>query len=745
MKNMHVIDVAYPHTQSARHVEADALLAWLVTATVPVVVLLAAHTAGSVVGGAYCSLGEVRPPLVISGSWVIALLLGALVACGSHVLLRILPGRLVTRLYNAFAVMALSALFMHFGGGHGEAHFPFFMLLSFLVYYHDWRPIAFSCVVISAHHVAFFALEAAGWPLIVFSCLDKEVLAIHIAAGCGQGVVLGYIAERMRRTSVEIEAHRRRLNDVVDERTLALSEEVRRYQVLAGGLMDGFFVADLAGRMRDCNAIYCDMIGYRRDELLEMGIPDIEATHTAADVAARIKTIMAAGRERFDTQHRCKDGRILDVEVSVSRIEIRGEVLLYVVVHDISERKQREAELVALQRQAEQANAAKSEFLSRMSHELRTPLNAILGFSQLLETAPLSPQDAESVQEINKAGTRLLEQVNDVLDLSRIESGRLELSMGAVDIGRAIRQSVSQIAPLAARRGIRLAVQVAEAGLWGMADKRRLDQVLLNLLSNAIKYNREGGRIEAVATVVEGRVRIAVSDTGNGIAAENMDRLFRPFERFESAYEGIEGTGIGLALVKRLVEAMDGEIGVESVEGEGSTFWFTLAQVQGEAVTADRDGKAPVRASGRVAVTQAPPALTRRVLYIEDNPANRKLMEKLLQRLPDISLQLAEDGTSGLAAAQAQRPDLILLDINLPDMDGHAVLSHLRADERTRGIPVVAVTANAMKQDVARGMEAGFNAYVTKPIIFGVLRDTLVNILSESGAAEPPQASGRES
>ena len=524
----------------------------------------------------------------------------------------------------------------------------------------------------------------------------------------------------------------RELEGRVAERTVELEVEMRRNRMITEGVMDGFFVANTAGRILDCNAIYCDMLGYSRDELLTLRIPDIEANESAAEVAARIARLMDTGRDRFDTRHRRKDGGILEIEINVSLLQEQGEIRLYAFTHDIGVRKQRELELLDHRHQAERANAAKSEFLSRMSHELRTPLNAFLGFAQLLDTTKLAPDDAESVQEISKAGERLLEQVNGILDLSRIESGRLDLSIKAVSVGAVVRQCVAQVKPLAAQRGIHITLPTADFGFHVHADPRRLDQILLNLLSNAIKYNREGGRIEIEATVAEGRVRLAVKDTGKGISPENRDRLFRPFERFESAYEGIEGTGIGLALVKPLVEAMEGEIGVDSEENVGSTFWFTLPLAEGEAVKVGAGETAPTHALPQSPVVSAVPVDTKRILYIEDNPANRKLMEKLLVRLPGISLQLAEDGASGLAAAQKQLPELILLDINLPDMDGFAVLAGLRTDERTREIPVIAVTANAMMQDVERGYEVGFDAYLTKPILFGVLRETIASTFNKN-------------
>lgn len=374
--------------------------------------------------------------------------------------------------------------------------------------------------------------------------------------------------------------------------------------------------------------------------------------------------------------------------------------------------EERTAKMREAMQEAERANAAKSEFLSRMSHELRTPLNAILGFSQLLEQPKETPLDAdqiESVREIQLAGQHLLVLVNEVLDLARIESGRLEISVEPVALPSAIAQCATQIEPAARGRDIRLTVRPS-ASLTVLADPTRLKQVLLNLLSNAVKYNRVGGTIEVSSVLVEGgRVRIDVSDSGRGLSADQQARLFRPFERLESAYEGIEGAGIGLALAKQLVVAMQGRIGVDSAPGHGSTFWFELplsSETASGETASPSGGLGPLEKAGEVSET---------VLYIEDNPTNLRLVQKILAKHGGVELLAAHTPELGIELALSHRPALILLDINLPGMDGYQVLERFKAEASLKDTPVIAITANAMKHDMARGEAAGFTDYLTKP------------------------------
>jgi len=403
---------------------------------------------------------------------------------------------------------------------------------------------------------------------------------------------------------------------------------------------------------------------------------------------------------------------------------------IYGLFQDIDTQKRTEQALIAARDAAQHANRAKSDFLSRMSHELRTPMNAILGFGQLLQyDDTLGAEQQDNVQEILKAGGHLLELINEVLDLAKVESGRIDLSLEPVEVDPVIEACLSLMATLADRHAIRL-THGGRRGAVVRADRTRFKQALLNLLSNAIKYNREGGSVQlAVQARDEAWLRIAVRDSGRGIRAERLTELFQPFNRLEAENSEIEGTGIGLTLTKRMVELMGGTVGVESELDKGSTFWIELPA---EPLVGSGHGQAPEETT----IDDPAPAHQsadgrRRVLYIEDNPANLKLVAQILGRRPHIHLLTAHTPGLGIELARAHRPDLILLDINLPGMDGYQVLETLKSDMHLEDTPIIAVTANAMPRDIKRGMAAGFRDYLTKPINVKRLADIVRNCLRD--------------
>lgn len=377
--------------------------------------------------------------------------------------------------------------------------------------------------------------------------------------------------------------------------------------------------------------------------------------------------------------------------------------------------------------EAERASQAKSEFLSRMSHELRTPLNAILGFAQLLEMDQLSAEQRESVSHILKGGRHLLELINEVLDISRIEAGRLDVSPEPVLVREVLLEVVDLIRPVADQWNVRLDATTTQGwGRYVLADRQRLKQVLLNLLSNAAKFNRHGGTVAVSVEEVPGdRLRLKVTDTGPGIPPEKIARLFTPFDRLGAEQTRVEGTGLGLALSMRLAELMGGAMGVESVVGEGSTFWVELPQVESPLVEV-------VLRKGAVVPSEVPVTVGT-VLYIEDNLSNLRLVERLLARRPNVKLLSAMQGRLGLELAREHRPSLIFLDLQLPDMLGAEVLQRLQRDPRTAQIPVVVISADATPGQIQRLLTAGAREFLTKPLDVKKLMTLLDETLNRRG------------
>lgn len=655
---------------------------------------------------------------------------------------------------------------------------------------------------------------------------------------------------------IDITEHRKTLKEI--------KEYAEQYQAILSAELYGFWLADKKGKLLDVNDAYCKLSGYTRDELLKLSISDLETIEKPEDTARHIRKIIETGKDRFESKHKAKDGRVFDVEISTSFLPSRQEFIVFIsditdrkqaeeelrslnaeleqrviertaelsklshaveqspvsivitdtaglieyvnprftmvtgytfeeaigknprilksgdtsaeeykqmwetitagcewrgefhnkkknselywesasispitnadgiithfiaVKEDITERKRAEAEILKLNAEleqhavqleaardeAERANRAKSEFLSRMSHELRTPLNSILGFSQLMEMDKLTPDQMVGVDQILKSGRHLLDLINEVLDISRIEAGRLELSPETVNVEEAILQTVDLIRPLADQRHITIRVKVPSSpqDVFVTADRKRLKQVLLNLLSNAVKYNREQGEIRInTSLLVDGYLHLQVQDTGPGIVPENLEPLFNPFERIGAEQTETKGTGLGLAIAKKLVEAMGGRIGVESTIGQGSTFWLDLkltTQPEVSLVMAEMDNFLKTNPN-HVAGT---------ILYVEDNLSNITLVEKIVTRLPGVELISTVQGRMAMDLARQHKPRLILLDLNLPDVNGSQVLEWLRANAETKDIPVVVMSADAMPTQIEHLLAIGAQAYLTKPI-----------------------------
>jgi CheY-like chemotaxis protein len=414
---------------------------------------------------------------------------------------------------------------------------------------------------------------------------------------------------------------------------------------------------------------------------------------------------------------------------------------VFAAARDVTERKrldqvlqEKNVELESAKSAAEKANLAKSDFLSSMSHELRSPLNAILGFAQLInsDSPPPTPSQMASIDQILRAGWYLLHLINEILDLAQIESGKLALSLEPTSLAEVMLECQAMIEPQRQKSGIRMTFPQFDIPYFVNADRTRLKQVLINLLSNAIKYNQANGTVVVdCARSTPERIRVSVKDTGAGLPPDMLVQLFQPFNRLGRERSTEEGTGIGLVMSKRVVELMGGEIGVESTAGVGSVFWFELNSAVAPQLAVDIAEPAAI---AQAQVQHGAPLLT--LLYVEDNPANLKLVEQLIARHPDMRLLSASDGNLGIQLARANQPDVILMDINLPGISGIEALKILREDPATAHIPVVALSANAMPRDIEKGLRAGFFRYLTKPIKVNEFMDTLNVALEFAGQHE---------
>jgi PAS domain S-box-containing protein len=487
-----------------------------------------------------------------------------------------------------------------------------------------------------------------------------------------------------------------------------------------------------------------------REQLIAMVHPD--------DLPLLIESLSDAGRSDIATSYefrvRLPDGRYRWLASrSAGVIDETGHAARRVGVNwDITESKNSD-----LARQqavlAEREIQAKSQFLSRMSHELRTPLNAVLGFTQILQIEARrsgSESQLTKLEHIRSAGDHLLSLINDVLDLSGLESGELRLTLRAVDIGELVQRSLPLVQSLAEQHGVALEVR-AEGGI-ARADPTRLRQVLINLLSNAIKYNRRGGRVVVETALSDGQAQLVVRDTGRGLSAEQIANLFEPFNRFGVEHEGIEGTGIGLTIVKALVDGMGGAIHVTSEPGAGTVFEVRLPAA--DAAASPGAAIPQVDATPTEAPHETPARVGERrgsILYIEDNQVNVLLVEELVKSIGGLDIVSEPTGTAGVARALKLVPDLVLVDLQLPDFDGYEVLRRLRAEPATRAIRCVALSANAMPEDISHGLAAGFSDYWTKPIDFALFIDaihtyfpatTTVTAVDASDAAQHESAPG---
>ena len=492
-------------------------------------------------------------------------------------------------------------------------------------------------------------------------------------------------------------------------------EAVERYQAIFSGVPSGIFRSAPGGEILEANPKLAEIFGYESAEELKRDVQDVGALYVDRHDRLRfIESVVSEGSvQNFETKIRRRTGEVIDISMNASLVmDSDGNVLGFEgTLVDVTDQRRAEENARRAWAEADRANQAKSVFLSRMSHELRTPLNSIIGFAQLLELRQPEPEVADSVHHIVKAGHHLLELINEILDIAKVEAGRIDLSLEPVRLGEVVLETLALIRPLAGARSVSIRYDGDnQLDTYVLADRQRLKQVLLNLLSNAVKYNREGGLVEVTSTLEHDQVSVAVSDTGPGITAQHLARLFVPFERLGAEATGEEGTGLGLTLSRNLTEAMGGILEAASTHGEGSTFTVTLPA-----------SAAPLELSG-VAVAAADaedtPAQTTSysVLYIEDNLASISLVEQILALRPGLYLQTAMQGRLGVSLAREHRPDLILLDLNLADISGRDVLAELKVDPRTAPIPVLMISADASPGQIQRLLDGGAAGYLTKPL-----------------------------
>jgi PAS domain S-box-containing protein len=535
---------------------------------------------------------------------------------------------------------------------------------------------------------------------------------------------------------------------------LALRRSEEHFRTLIENGSDYIMIFDRTGSITYVGPSVERILGYRPEEVLAIGrVEALVHPEDVARVGEAVAAIFAAPGEvvrlEFRVRHRDGGWRVFESFGRTLRVD-SAEAGAVANARDITPHAEAEEALRRAKEEAEQAreeadraNCAKSEFLSRMSHELRTPMNSILGFAQLLEMGELDAGQKRAVERICTAGDHLLKLINEVLDLARIESNRLTFSVEPVRVAGLLRETIDLARPLASQYERWLSEEIpAEADCYVQADRQRITQVLLNLVSNAIKYNRPDGGVRFLCRVEAGaagqpHVSIGVWDNGRGIAPDRMGELFTPFARLGAEGSGIEGTGLGLSLSKRFVEAMGGSLRVESTPNVGSTFWIELPLAASPKQSAQQ-GAPGSDTLAREFSLQGPAT----VLYVEDNLANLDLIESIFASFPGVRLIPALQGQLGLELAREHRPDLILLDLHLPDIPGEVVLQTLRGDPRTGAIPVVIISADATPSRIGKLRAAGARQYLTKPLNVRQFLETVEQILSEGtgGSGAPREA-----
>ena len=564
--------------------------------------------------------------------------------------------------------------------------------------------------------------DSNAWLFSVIGLMSTAVL----------GALLLTVTGRTRRIEAAVRERTAALQSQIREREqaeLAMRESEQRFRNIFNNVPIGVVYTDLRGNVLQTNPRFCELTGYSAAELV--GMPSLDFTHPEdvmqdADLSRRLVT-GEIPMYRRNKRYIARDGHTLWVQSTVSLLrDERGQPSRIVgAVEDITERLQL-AEAQQARAEAEASNHAKSDFLSRMSHELRTPLNAMLGFAQLLELdtrQPLSASQQPWVSQIQQAGWHLLEMINDVLDLSRIESGNVRLEIEPLEVSKLLAGTLPLVEQEARKRGIQISQALAADAVRVLGDATRVKQILTNLLTNAVKYNVDQGRIHVATRSNGAQIEISVTDTGLGMTPAQMAELFQPFNRLGQERSAQEGTGIGLVISQRLAQLMGGSLSARSVTGEGSVFILTLA-------TIDSGDTVP---SGLDELVTLPAEYQRRVVhYVEDNETNVEVMRGVLAQRPQVQMDVSVTGLDGLAAIRNRRPDVILLDMHLPDISGMELLRHLKADPGTSGIPVVIVSADALASQIVDAMASGALRYLTKPVNVNELLAVVDEVLEQA-------------
>ncbi|MEO5333647.1 MAG: response regulator [Magnetococcus sp. YQC-5] len=605
-------------------------------------------------------------------------------------------------------------------------------------------------------------------PALIFS-LNNQEYTIHSNRTQILNCLISIYDNAIRRNTQleEIQTQLRIINEKLTERTQELEASENRFRSLVQTVPDIIYRIDEQGRFIFVNHSI-RKLGYEPDELTGKHFslliaPDEVERVSRQKVLQRLQGKMLGdgyAPKLFDEKrtgtrrtsglevrllpnpHKVKINHSFDIIGELHCFEVNSAGMYQInhqtrkdhfvgtvgVIRDITERKQIAEALTKAKEEAVLANKAKSEFLSRMSHELRTPLNAVIGFSQLMELnpmEPLTPTQKESVAQIFMAGRHLLELINGLLDVARIESGKITPDIEVLDPTEIMHNCIALTRPLAFKKFISL-INTSEDVHFPriQADPLRLKQILINLLSNAVKFNRKGGYVTiSHQETAAGQLEISIADTGSGIPREHWSQIFKPFSRLGADSAGVEGTGIGLNISKGLVEMMGGRIGFDSEVGKGSRFWISFPIVQ----QASEQDISTQSATHSTAMTEFHGP--RILLYVEDNVSNAQLMQEVIRRMPEITLILASTAEEGIELAKKRNFDLIIMDIQLPGMDGFQALSRLHGLPETNTIPVIALSGHASPEDVERGKQAGFLRYLTKPLLFNEFNEALQDLL----------------